>query len=119
MTRKIMELSVAIFFLVLSVIFVFATVEISHLVRTLSDHYVVVLDDQTKKQNELYEAAKEVRTLISEGGFALSARAMEEKGLLSPSEANRIVDGALKEIKERSPRLGVIAESMNDAYLSR
>jgi hypothetical protein len=118
MTRKIMELSIAVFFLVLSAVVAFTTVEMSRLARTTSDQYLAALAAQSKQQDELLNAARDFQTIVTEGGFALTARGMEQQGLFSPTDANRVVGEAIGRIEERSPRLGMFVKSMNDAYLS-
>ena len=116
MTRKIMELSIAIFFLALSAVMAFTTVELTRLARTASDHYIAALETQSKQQNDLYNAVNDIQTLVTEGGFALSARQLEKQGLMSPADSNRMVREAIDRIKERSQRLGTLAESINEAY---
>jgi hypothetical protein len=96
----------------------FTTVEMSRLARTTSEQYLAALAVQSKQQTELLNAARDFQTIVTEGGFALSARGMEPQGLFSPTDANRVVGEAIDRIGERSPRLGVFAKLMNDAYLS-
>ena len=139
-----MELSIALFFLVLSGVLVAGAitaksmgdrllvaidqqssqysqlaVEISRVVKSASQQYVDTMAAQAKQQRELLKAAQDMETVLQEGGFAIGARVLEAQGLLPHTEANQIVGDAIGRVNARSPRLGLFAKSINDAYLTK
>ena len=113
MTKKIMELSIAIFFLSISI----CIVAFIFYGKAAVENYSAVVERQIQQQEELIASANQTKDLVLDVGYGFLARVFEQERLLSPTEANKIVIESLEKITARSEKLGVFATSLNDAYL--
>lgn len=113
MTKKIMEVSVAVFLLASSIMIII-------LGMSLNDHFERRIELENQALQTQQEAIAEIESTIDilmDGTFAVIARGLESEGILSPTEASEIVGTAIKSISAKSDRLGTITKALNDAYL--
>jgi hypothetical protein len=113
MSRKFMEYCIGIFFLTLS----FSIIMVGLEVKTSMGKRLEIAEQQLQQQTQILSAANEFKDVVAEAGFAVLARSLESENLMSPTEANRVVTEALEKMTNYSPKLGLLARSLNDAYL--
>ena len=102
MTKKFMQASIGIFFLILSV---------------SSLYLLIIYKGQADRQNEILDVSSETLSKWREIGYGILARTLESADMLSPTESNKIVGQVIDELAEMDPRLGTFATSVNNAYL--
>jgi hypothetical protein len=113
MTKKIMEISIAIFFLACSVI----AVVFGSTLKTHFENRIEIENHALQIQKNTIKELESTINVLLDGSYAVIARGLESEGLLSPTDASEIVGGAIKSISAKSERLGVITKALNDAYL--
>lgn len=113
MTKKMMELSIAVFFVVISVCLILLVI----FAKSSMDRYVEIAQIQLEQQQEIIASAKETKDLVLEGIGAVIARGFEQEGLMSPTDANMIVSEAIEKFDRKSRKLGTFARAFNEAYL--
>ena len=115
MARKIMELSIAIFFLVISV----CIIAFIFYAKITLEKYTVIIERQAKQQEELIMSANQTKDLIIEAGYGFLARVFEKENILSPTEANKIVTESIEKLNAKSEKLGIFVKALNDAYIKQ
>ena len=111
MSKHILNLSVAIFFLTLSGLFVLGAMRVE---KTLSQH-----EENMAIQQQVYADMRGLNSLLYEGGLAVGARVLAEEGVMTELEADKIVDESISQIEKTDSRLGQIAKSINYAVTGR
>jgi hypothetical protein len=102
MTKKFMQASIGIFFLILSI---------------SSLYLLIIYKGQADRQNEILDVSSETLSKWREISYGILARTLESADMLSPTESNKIVGQVIEELTEMDPRLGTFATSVNNAYL--
>ena len=144
-SRIIFNLSASLLFICLSVSIVFGLIQLQRAAGYFDSYYkeLSVSQAQTREQmEEIQAAAKTTLTSVSSyfdslskqqeqlqleaGGMAeiitevsidAAARALEEEGALSPTDANAIVNEAIERISAKSERWGTLAKAFNDMVI--
>ena len=111
MSKHILNLSIAVFFLTLSLVFIFGGMRVE---KTLNQY-----EENMAIQKEVYEDMKAFYGLFFEGALAVVARVLSSEGVMSQLEADKIVEESISRIEEKDNRLGQIAKSMNNAAIRR
>ena len=112
MSKNIMQLSIAVFFLILSAGIIIG----GAFMKDYLDRQVALSELQLQRQAEIIESANQTKDVITDLAFAFVARSLEQKGLLSPTDADKVANYSLEKVSEKSERLGIIINSMNDAF---
>lgn len=115
MSKKFMELCIGVFFLTMSAIIIIVGME----AKGAMDEASKIAVQRLQQQTEIIDSANELKTVVLESTYAILARGMESENLMSPTEANRVVTEALDKVTAYSPKLGLMARSLNDAYLKQ
>jgi len=113
MTKKIMEISIAVFFIACSII----VVVLGSTFKTHLENRMKIENNAVQMQKDALKEIESSVNVLLDGSYAIIARGLESEGLLSPTEASDIVGGAIKSISAKSERLGLISKSLNDAFL--
>jgi hypothetical protein len=144
-TRIVFNLSASLLFICLSVSIIFGLIQLQQAAGYLDNYYkeLTVSQAQTREQmEEIQSAAKTTLTSVSSyfdslskqqeqlqleaGGMAeiitevsiyAAARALEEEGALSPTDANAIANEAIERISAKSERWGTLAKAFNDMVI--
>ena len=111
MSKHILNLSIAVFFLTLSLVFIFGGMRVE---KTLNQY-----EENMAIQKEVYEDMKSFNGLLYEGALAFGAMVLSSEGVMSQLEADKIVEESISRIEEKDNRLGQIAKSMNNAAIRR
>ncbi len=113
MTKKIMEISIAVFLITCSLI----TVVLGTTLKAHLENRIKIENNAVQMQKDALKEIESTVNVVLDGGYAVIARGLESEGLLSPTEASEIVGNAIKSISAKSERLGTISKALNDAYL--
>jgi hypothetical protein len=113
MTKKIMEISIAIFFTACSIL----VVVLGSTFKTHLENRVRIENNAVQMQKDALKEIESTVNVVLDGSYAIIARGLESEGLLSPTDASEIVGNAIKSISAKSERLGTITKALNDAYL--
>ena len=111
MSKHILNLSIAIFFLTLSGFFVLGGIRVE---KTLTQH-----EGNMGIQRQVYDDMRRLNSLLYEGSLAIGARVLAEEGVMTELEADKIVDESISRIEKNDNRLGQIAKSINYAATRR
>ena len=111
MSKHILNLSIAVFFLTLSLVFIFGGMRVE---KTLNQY-----EENMAIQKEVYEDMKSFNGLLYEGALAFGARVLSSEGVMSQLEADKIVEESISRIEEKDNRLGQISKSMYNAAIRR
>jgi hypothetical protein len=113
MTKKIMEISIAAFFIACSII----SVVLGSTFKAHLENRIKIENNTVQMQKDALKEIESTVNVLLDGSYAVIARGLESEGLLSPTDASEIVGGAIKSISAKSERLGLITKALNDAYL--
>jgi len=111
MSKHILNFSIALFFLTLSLILILGGMRVE---KTLTQH-----EENMAIQKEVYEDMKAFNGLVYEGALAVGARILAAEDVMSQLEADKIVEESISRIEEKDSRLGEIAKSINYAATRR
>lgn len=112
MTRQLMELSIAVFFVVLSVVVGLGGIY----AKDLLNRQILLSEKQIKQQAEILASAQESKEILIDVGYTLAARALEIEGDLAPSDADEIANQSIKNIESKSERMGLLIKAVNNSW---
>ena len=90
MSKHILNLSIAVFFLTLSLVFIFGGMRVE---KTLNQY-----EENMAIQKEVYEDIKAFNGLLYEGALAVGARVLYSEGVMCQLEADKIVEESISRI---------------------
>jgi len=111
LSKQILNLSIAVFFLTFSLILILGGIRVE---KTLTQH-----EENMAIQKEVYEDMKAFNGIVYEGALAVGARILAAEDVMSQLEADKIVEESISRIEEKDSRLGQFAKSINDATTGR
>jgi len=114
MTRKILEVSISVFLLVFSVCLLMGTFWI----KPLIDSQRLLNENSLITQQEILKTTEETKTLITEVGISVALIAMEEAEMIKPVDANKMIEESIKNIENKSERLGKLARLLNESRIN-
>ena len=110
MSKKLLEYSVSLFFIVSS----FSIILVMVYAKSTLDYYMKATEVRIQTEREIIQSANEIREIVVEGGIALAVRALEKNGVIPPTDADQLVLESIGRIEKKSERLGKIAKYVND-----
>jgi len=113
MTKKIMEISIAVFLVACSIV----TIALGSAFKDHLENRIKIENNALQVQKDALKEIESTVNVLLDGTYAVIARGLESEGLLSPTETSEIVGDAIKSISAKSERLGTISKALNDAYL--
>lgn len=135
MTRKLFELSAALFLLVCSLALAgllwvapqamqayrdhlqASQVQMERAaaaVQGLSERVAASLEEQARMQKAVMATIEKTNVVLFEG-MAAASRVLEEQGALSPTASMDVIRGSIDKLDAVDPRLGQLARALHDA----
>ena len=111
MSKDILNLSIAIFFLTFAAILCLGGLRLG---KTLEQY-----ETSVATQIEVFENMRGMNELIYEGALALGVRILGKEGVMSESDADKIVDAAILNVRAKDERLGEILRSIDSQSIRR
>jgi hypothetical protein len=136
MTRKLFELSAALFLIVCSVALAgllwvapqalqawrdhlqASQVQMERAasaVHNVAERVAAGLDEQTRMQKSVMATLDKTNVVLFEGSLAAASRLLEEQGALSPTASMEVIRGSIEKLDAVDPRLGQVARALHDA----
>ena len=112
MSKAFMEVALGILFLTLA-----ATVAILGLSgKVFLDEYVAQQKVQAQHLQELVATMLAGKDIVLDASAAVVARSLEKEGIMTPSDADKVVTESLEGISSNSKRMGHFARLISDYY---
>ena len=136
MTRKLFELSAALFLLVCSLALAgllwvapqamqayrdhlqASQVQMERAaaaVQGLSERVAASLEEQARMQKAVMATIEKTNVVLFEGSVAAASRVLEEQGALSQTASMDVIRGSIDKLDAVDPRLGQLARALHDA----
>ena len=115
MTRKILELSLSGFLIVITVSIIFLGITIKPIV----EQYGSILEKQREAQEEIIYTANKIEDVVFEAAFSATVLTLSEKDVIPGTTAEKMIAESIENISKHSKRLAKLAEYLNDYRLKQ
>ena len=115
MSKKILEYSLSIF-LVLCGISMLVGV---HSLKLVLDSNRLLADETRKNQQQMVQTVTEVKDIVYEVIFAAGVIAMSEERMMSPADADKMLEESVRTIQSNSEKLGKLARYINNFRINQ
>ena len=115
MTKKILEISLS-FFLIVSAIGILLGLT---WVKPMIESQQQLVEEARANQEEMMQSAKQMRSIVTEIGYAGVVLAMSENDVIKPVKANKMMAKTVSNIEKQSERFGEIVKLLNEYRINQ
>jgi len=115
MTKKIQEIALSFFLFTIGVGMIMGIIWLKPVVE--SQH--LLIEETRINQEKIVKSAEEIRSIVTELGYATAVIAMLENRMIQPADANNMIEDSVTTLEANSERLGKLARLLNNFRINQ